>query len=132
MGGSGIAAPGRPPGAANGKNTRGFTHRGGSVMVGVFGFVGVSELIPLLVFAGFVAGLWGVLSLISNRNSRAQERLDRISRPASLADLEDPRTRNRQRFAGMVETAKALSGPLMPKTEGEQSELRNRLANAGF
>ena len=51
----------------------------------------LTELIPLLVFAGFVVGVWSVLSLISNRNSRAQERLDRISRPASLAEIEDPK-----------------------------------------
>jgi len=31
-----------------------------------------------------------------------------------------------------METAKALSTPLMPKTEGETSALRNKLANAGF
>jgi tight adherence protein C len=32
----------------------------------------------------------------------------------------------------MVETAKALSKPLMPQTELEQSELKIKLANAGF
>ncbi len=31
-----------------------------------------------------------------------------------------------------METAKALSSPLMPQTELEQSELKTRLANAGF
>ena len=31
-----------------------------------------------------------------------------------------------------METAKALSGPLMPQTELEQSELKIKLANAGF
>ena len=57
----------------------------------IFAFVGVQELIPLLVFAGIVAGILAVLSMISNRNSRAQERLERISRPASLAEIEDPK-----------------------------------------
>src|SRR4051812_2749074 len=97
----------------------------------LWAIVGVQELIPLLVFAGLVAGIFSILSLISSRNSRAQERLERISRPASLAELEDPKGK-KERFHGMVETAKALSGPLMPKGEGEQSELKNRLANAGF
>src|SRR5262245_763356 len=69
--------------------------------------------------------------MISNRNSRAQERLDRISRPASLAAIEDPKLK-RERFQGVMETAKAFSAPLMPQTELEQSELRIRLANAGF
>jgi tight adherence protein C len=97
----------------------------------IFALVGFAELVPLLVFAGFVAGVFAVLSLISNRNSRAQERLERISRPASLAELEDPK-RKKERFAGVMETAKALSKPLMPQTELEQSELKIKLANAGF
>jgi tight adherence protein C len=38
----------------------------------------------------------------------------------------------KERFQGVVETAKALSGPLMPHTELEQSALKTKLANAGF
>src|SRR5262249_21817471 len=93
--------------------------------------VGVQELVPLLVFGALVAGIFAMLSLISNRNSRAQERLERISRPASLAEIEDPKLK-KERFQGVMETAKALSAPLMPQTELEQSELKIRLANAGF
>jgi tight adherence protein C len=84
-----------------------------------------------VVFAGFVAGIFAMLSMMSNRNSRAQERLERISRPASLADIEDPKLK-KERFQGVMETAKALSRPLMPQTELEQSQLKIRLANAGF
>ncbi len=94
-------------------------------------FVGAAEIVPLLVCLAFVAGVFAFLSMISNRNSRAQERLDRISRPASLADLEDPRNK-KDRFQGMMETAKALSAPMMPQTELEQSQLKIKLANAGF
>jgi tight adherence protein C len=97
----------------------------------VFALVGAAEIIPLLVFAGLVAGVFAVLTTISNRNSRAAERLERISRPASLAEIEDPRQK-KERFQGVMETAKALSRPLMPQTELEQSQLRIKLANAGF
>ncbi len=38
----------------------------------IFALVGFQELVPLLVFAGLVAGIFAVLSMISNRNSRAQ------------------------------------------------------------
>src|SRR5262249_26751568 len=72
-----------------------------------------------------------LVSMRSTRNSRAQDRLDRLSRPQSLAELEDPRNKN-ERFGGMMETAKALASPLMPQTELEQSELKIKLANAGF
>jgi tight adherence protein C len=97
----------------------------------IFALVGVAEIVPLLVFAALVAGIFAVLTMISNRNSRAAERLERISRPASLAEIEDPKNR-KDRFQGVMETAKALSKPLMPQTELEQSELRIKLANAGF
>jgi tight adherence protein C len=97
----------------------------------IFALVGLQELVPLLVFACLVAGLFALLSMMSNRNSRAQERLERISRPASLAEIEDPKLK-KDRFQGVMETAKALSGPLMPQTELEQSQLKIRLANAGF
>jgi tight adherence protein C len=100
-------------------------------MTMIFALVGLAEVIPLLVFAGLVAGIFAVLTLISNRNSRASERLDRLSRPPSLAEIEDPRNK-KERFAGVMETAKALSKPLMPQTELEQSQLKIRLANAGF
>ena len=98
----------------------------------LFALVGFADVIPLLVFAGFVLAVWAVLSMISQRNSRAQERLARISRPASLAEIEDPATMKKERFQGVMETAKALSKPLMPQTELEQSQLKVRLANAGF
>lgn len=94
-------------------------------------FVGMAEIIPLLIFAAIVAVIFAVLNMVSNRNSKAADRLDRISRPASLAEIEDPKNKG-ERFAGLMETAKALSKPLMPQTELEQSQLRIELANAGF
>src|SRR5947209_3424680 len=98
----------------------------------VYGLIYIADMIPLLVFVGIVMGIWAILSAISSRNSRAVERLSRLSRPQSLAELEDPKTANKDRFQGLVETAKALSSPLMPQTELEQSELKTKLANAGF
>src|SRR5262245_38042831 len=99
----------------------------------ILALVGFQELIPLFVAAGLVAGIFSVLSLLSTRNSRTQERLDRLSRPASLADIETPAAaKKKERFQGVIGTAKALSAPLMPQTELEQSELKIRLANAGF
>jgi tight adherence protein C len=98
----------------------------------LFALVGMQDVVPLLVFGGMVLFIWAILSMISQRNSRATERLSRISRPASLVNMEDPATAKKERFQGVMETAKALSAPLMPQTELEQSALRIRLANAGF
>jgi tight adherence protein C len=98
----------------------------------LFALVGFADIVPLLVFAGFVAAVWGVLSMISQRNSKASERLARISRPASLAEIEDPTRAQKARFQSVMDAAKAFSKPLMPQTELEQNQLKVRLANAGF
>jgi tight adherence protein C len=98
----------------------------------IFALVGLNEIIPLLVFAAMVAGIFSMLSLISNRNSRAAERLERLSRPASLVEIEDASKVKTARFQNVLETAKALSRPLMPKTDLEASQLKIKLANAGF
>lgn len=94
-------------------------------------FFYMQDIIPLLVFIGIVLAIWAVLSMISSRNSRALDRLQRLSRPQSLVDIEDP-TKKQERFAGFMDAAKALASPLMPQTELEQNELKQKLANAGF
>jgi tight adherence protein C len=97
----------------------------------IFAFVDLAAIIPLLVFGFIVFGICALLSGISNRNSRAMERLARLSRPPSLVDIEESKLQN-DRFKGLVDAAKSLSTPLMPKTALEQSALKTRLANAGF
>jgi tight adherence protein C len=93
----------------------------------------MEAVVPLLVFGGIVLAIWAVLSAISQRNARSQERLMRHSRPASLAEIEDPKvTKKAERFQGITEMAKSISQPLMPQTELEQSNLKVKLANAGF
>jgi tight adherence protein C len=95
--------------------------------------IGIADIIPLLVFVGIVLGIWGVLSMISNRNSRAMERLSRMSRPQSLTEIQDPsRAKGDHRLQGLFDAAKSVSKPLMPQTEVEQSALKTKLANAGF
>src|SRR5436189_842340 len=101
-------------------------------MTTLIAVVGFNEIIPLLVFAALVAGVLAVLTMISNRNSRATERLQKMSRPASLAELEESAGGKKERFAGFLEAAKTLAKPMMPKTDLEQSQLKIRLANAGF
>jgi len=92
----------------------------------ILAFIGFNEILPLLVFSIMVAGIFALLSAISNRNSRATERLARLSRPASLAEIEDPKNK-KERFQNVLETAKALSKPLMPQTELETSPLQIKL-----
>ena len=54
----------------------------------LFAFLTADDLIPVIVFVAIVAGVFWLLSLISNRNSQAEERLERIGRPKSLVEIE--------------------------------------------
>src|SRR5260370_16980322 len=104
---------------------------GGSPVI--FAFLGFSDMVPFVVCGCFVFGIWAMLSLISQRNSRAQERLARLSRPQSLAEIDlNQASKKDEKFQGVADAAKALSSPLMPHTELEQSALKVHLANAGF
>jgi tight adherence protein C len=94
--------------------------------------IGLAEIVPLLVFVGIVMAIWSVLSMVSNRNSKALDRLARISRPRSIAELDMEANKKSEKYKGLVDAAKSISSPLMPQTETEQNALKVKLANAGF
>jgi tight adherence protein C len=94
--------------------------------------IGLAAVVPFVVFAAFVIGIWAVLSMISQRNSRAQDRLARLSRPQSMSDIDVAASKKDERMKGLVTTAKSLAKPLMPQTEVETSTLRLELSYAGF
>ncbi|GAB5443781.1 MAG: type II secretion system F family protein [Fuerstiella sp.] len=88
-------------------------------------------IIPISAFGAIACGVWAVLSIVTARKSRAYERLE---------ELRDPGARKRNGAGGengkmnsvIEKAAPALSKALQPKTETEQSDLKIRLANAGF
>jgi tight adherence protein C len=93
--------------------------------------IDLPQLIPYAIFAAVVAGVWSLLTLLGSKESRVSERLE---------ELKDPRKRNPNEpsaretgFSSVFrKAAPALSKALQPKTELEQSNLRVKLANAGF
>jgi tight adherence protein C len=90
-------------------------------------------VIPVLAFFTLFFGVWALLSAISTRNSRTQERLERISRSASLAEIEMPGNQSKEeRFTGVKKAMEDLGAMLKPQTELEQNAVKLRLANAGF
>lgn len=95
-------------------------------------FVSAAEMTPVFVFVAIVAGTFWLLSFISARNSQAEERLERIGRPKSLAEIDLGNAESRGRFKGITDAFKNLGGALEPQSELEKSALRVRLANAGF
>lgn len=90
----------------------------------------VVQILPWAVFGGITCVLWLIIQFVSNNSSKASRRLDELRNPAL-------RNRNAgETPAGVTaileKAAPALSKALEPKTELEQSQLRIKLANAGF
>ncbi len=88
-------------------------------------FLDSSTIMALIAFVVFMAGAWAMLSLISNRNtSTAEQRLERIGRPKSLADIELNKTQSHQdRFGGLKETMQNLGSALEPQNDLEKNTL---------
>jgi tight adherence protein C len=83
-------------------------------------------------FAVCMIGAWSMLSLLSRRNmTRAEERLERIGRPKSLADIDLAQKKADERFSGLKDTMSSL-GNVLEGSELEKSSLKIKLANAGF
>lgn len=95
-------------------------------------FLSAADITPVFVFVAIVAGTFWVLSMISNRNSQAEERLERIGRPKSLVDIEMSQGESRNRFKGLKDAFSNLGGVMEPRTELEKNSIRIQLANAGF
>jgi tight adherence protein C len=90
-------------------------------------------VMPMLVFVVFVFGTWYALSLISNRNSQAEDRLERIGRPKSLTEIDlDSHANGGERFAGLKETISNLGNSLEPQSDLDKNALKVKMANAGF
>jgi len=92
------------------------------------------RLIPLMIFAGIGAGAWVLLTLLADRRTRAEDRLEELRHPEGPRSGQAPTAlRKQDRFEKLLQrAAPTVSKPLMPKTELEQSRLRIRLANAGW
>lgn len=86
-------------------------------------------IIPIAVFAAATCGVWAVVTMFSKNKSRAAERLE---------EMRDPRLRRTESgdngaMSNIIEkAAPALSKALDSGDELEQSNLKVRLANAGF
>lgn len=86
-------------------------------------------LLPYAIFLGITVGAWAVMTMFSDRGSRATERLDELRNPG----LRDRQKGKKKGMEAMIEAAApALSSALKPKTELEQNQLRIRLSNAGY
>lgn len=101
----------------------------------ILAFINWSEVVPFAMFGLVAAGAWFLIEMLASNKTRAAERLE---------EFKDPTIRKRKQEAESAlgksaamtrvlgKAAPALAKPLQPKSELEQSQLKRRLANAGF
>jgi tight adherence protein C len=95
--------------------------------------VDITLLMPIIVFGIIMLCTWWVLSMISQRNSQAEERLDRIGRPKSLAEIEIASKQNMQGISGFKKVMEGMGASIASgQSDLERGSLRVKLANAGF
>ncbi len=93
----------------------------------------ISVLMPIIVFGVIMLGSWWLLSMISQRNSQAEDRLERIGRPKSLAEIEIASKPNAQGIAGFKKMMEGMgAGMASQQSDLEKNSLKVKLANAGF
>jgi tight adherence protein C len=99
-----------------------------------FNDVGLREYcLPIGLFGMVAALAWLLLNLAATGKPRALERLDELKNPRARRPREASALKKRDRVTSMLERATpALAKPLTPKNEKELSNLRVKLANAGF
>lgn len=91
------------------------------------------NIAPILAFIGVMIGAWFLLNATMTKASQAEERLERIARPKSLAEIEmKAKNDNADRYKGLKDAVKNMGGMLEPQSELEKNSLRVKLANAGF
>jgi tight adherence protein C len=91
-------------------------------------------VLPAAVFGVILFGAWAAMSLWAEREERPLDRVRRLDpSQKTAASAETGVLRQQSRMQELLEKATpALSKPLMPKSEFEQSQLKLRLAVAGF
>ena len=89
-------------------------------------------IVPAATFLGVATTCWVVATMFSKKQSRAAERLDDIRDPFARAKRESQQAQSGAVNNMLEKAAPALSAALQPKSELEQSNLKIRLANAGY
>ncbi len=88
----------------------------------------ITSLLPIVFCAVITLGVWAIASMVTDRKSKVDERLDRF-RPRSA--LDDVASKNSIASA-IDKAAPAISKAFKPKTATEENTLKTRLANAGY
>ncbi len=91
----------------------------------------LTAILPITAFVAITVGLWAVVSIFSKKASRASERLEEWRDPFARQKREGGQSGSA--VGNMFEkAAPAMSKALESRSELEKSNLKTRLANAGF
>lgn len=90
-------------------------------------------LMPYIIFLAITGGVWALMYAFMDTDSRADERLENLIDPRKRNKEEDSVSGKENGVSTIFKkAAPALSKAFQPKTDLEQSQLKVRLANAGF
>lgn len=96
----------------------------------------IESLLPVVTFVGITTGMWGLWTMLNKKSSRATERLEEWRDPFARQKRESGAngigSSDSSVGAMFNKAAPALSKALESKSELEQSNLKIRLANAGY
>ncbi len=94
----------------------------------------IETLLPIVAFVGITTGMWGLWSIFNKKSSRAAERLEEWRDPFARQRRESSANGGSDNSVGAMfdKAAPALSKAFESKSELEQSNLKTRLANAGY
>ena len=90
------------------------------------------KLVPFAVFGLFAVIVFWVLNVFAGDTDRTSERLEELRNPQRRRE-QLKSSKKQDAVSKMLEkAAPVLSAPLQPKTESENSKLRQKLSQAGF
>jgi tight adherence protein C len=93
----------------------------------------IETIISISAFLAMALAVWGGLSAVAEKQTRAADRLDRLIRGQMPRTGPSSLMRRQDRIQQLVaRAAPALSKPLQPKNEEELGKIRLELLNAGF
>ena len=92
----------------------------------------IETLLPVIAFVAITTGFWAVWTIFNKKSSRAAERLEEWRDPFARQRRESGGSSANSVGAMFDKAAPALSKALESTSELEQSNLKIRLANAGF
>ena len=73
----------------------------------------ITQFLPWIIFAAFAGGAWALLSFLSNKNSRADERLEELRNPILRGKDKPEEGKPQQSGTGAV-------GTVMERATGER------------